>query len=307
MGPDAARLVTWVEAGTEPAFALEKGSLRGHARAKPLAGPLAQALSRLAAYLGLAPATLARPITHDELRRAASSPEGVDTIAAVFERALEGSLCAGSRRVVAEVGGEATLDRRLRLVEVADPGRALVARVAEAGDDACALARLFLEEPGMTRLDDARVLRGVVQRAEPCDGLDASGRAVLRQAARTVVENALARLDLTPEAQTLAIVDHDWRGRYVGRWHTHGPHVTADGLRGGEGPSFEDLHNAVRDGQFLTITFQPDGFDLHDAAGIAEPDLRQVETIRHRSRGWTERFGRARRALPACPAPQPSQ
>ena len=66
------------------------------------------------------------------------------------------------------------------------------------------------------------------------------------------------------------------------------------------GPSFEDMQNAVTDGQFLTVCFQPDGFDLYDAAALAEsgrPDLSRLEVTRYRSPAWLQHFAGLHSAL----------
>jgi len=73
-------------------------------------------------YLGLAEATLRDPITHGELRAAILSPEGVESIRALFERSIAESLAAEGTLVTPELGGEATLDEgKLTLVPYPDP------------------------------------------------------------------------------------------------------------------------------------------------------------------------------------------
>jgi hypothetical protein len=122
----------------------------------------------------------------------------------------------------------------------------------------------------------------------------------LSLALATVVENAAAAYGLDPEAQLMLIAHTDWCGRYVGRWHTHPPRDLGDAWAGGGEPSFEDMQNAVRDGQFLTLSFQPDGFDLYDAAPLSEAgrvDLSLLKVTRHRSPAWRVRFERIRADL----------
>lgn len=63
----------------------------------------------------------------------------------------------------------------------------------------------------------------------------------------------------------------------------------------GDVPSFEDMQNAVRDGQYLTLAFQPDGFDLYDAEPLADAgrvDLSLLKVIRYRSSSWRSHFRR---------------
>ena len=52
----------------------------------------------------------------------------------------------------------------------------------------------------------------------------------------------------------------------MGGWHTHAPHDANGGWVSGDVPSFEDMQNAIQYGQYLTLSFQPDGFDLYDAS-----------------------------------------
>ena len=59
------------------------------------------------------------------------------------------------------------------------------------------------------------------------------------------------------------------------------------------------MTNAIEKGQFVTIVFQPDGFDFYDLSPLAEirrPDLSKARVIRHRSEEWRRRLGAARRS-----------
>ena len=77
---------------------------------------------RVQQYLGLAEATVARPITPAELDAAVLSAAGVEDVARLFETSLAEGLVVGGAFVTPELGGEATLDGgRLRFVTYPDP------------------------------------------------------------------------------------------------------------------------------------------------------------------------------------------
>jgi hypothetical protein len=60
------------------------------------------------------------------------------------------------------------------------------------------------------------------------------------------------------------------------------------------------MQNAARDGQFLTLAFQPDGFDLYDASALGEAgrvDLALLKVTRYRSSVWRRRFERLHATL----------
>jgi hypothetical protein len=103
---------------------------------------------------------------------------------------------------------------------------------------------------------------------------------------------------VSPEVQRAMIEAHDWRGRYVGFWHVHPPRPDGSTYAPGLEPSLEDMVVALEKGQFLTIVFQPDGFDAYDLSPLSaagRPDLSQARVIRHRSAGWQRRFRAALR------------
>ena len=83
----------------------------------------------------------------------------------------------------------------------------------------------------------------------------------------------------------------------MGGWHTHAPHDANGEWVGGDVPSFEDMQNATQYGQYLTLSFQPDGFDLYDAEPLADAkrvDLSLLKVIRYRSPAWREHFRKLR-------------
>jgi hypothetical protein len=129
----------------------------------------------------------------------------------------------------------------------------------------------------------------------------------VRRAVTTLVQNAAPTLVLTPEKQLELVLSREWKGRYVGMWHTHAPHAGPNGWTAGDVPSFEDMQNAVAYGQFLTLSFDPEGFDLYDASRLGDArrvDLSLVDAIRYRSREWREHF---RRLLPSDPSNPPGK
>ena len=250
--------------------------------------------ARTRQYLGLAKATLERPITHRELGDALLSPAGVRDVAALFEKAMAARSIAGGAGVVPELGGEATLDRGvLRLVEYPDPRHAIVRRMVELREDPQALldfltasvdgqhilsstgglhAHLFQMTTRTPTAEQRRVLDGIVAGA---------------------VATHFKTWTVSPELQQEMIDRHDWRGRYVGFWHIHPPLRTNDGLAPGLEPSMEDMQIALEKQQLLTIVFHPDGFDAWDLEPLARagrPDLSLAKIIRHRSPEWARRF-----------------
>ena len=116
------------------------------AQAKPRreAAPQPPAGDRVQQYLGLAQATLARPITPAELEAAVLSPAGVNDIAALFEKSLASGLVLDGTVVTPELGGEATLDGgRLQFIEYPDPLQPLVRHMTEIEDDPKAPRRIL--------------------------------------------------------------------------------------------------------------------------------------------------------------------
>ncbi len=98
---------------------------------------------------------------------------------------------------------------------------------------------------------------------------------------------------VTPERQQAVIETHNWQGRYVGFWHLHPPAQVLGGATQGFEPSMEDMNVAVEKGQFLTIVFQPEGFDVYDLEPLAtarQAVLSRARVIKYRSPEWASRF-----------------
>jgi hypothetical protein len=91
----------------------------------------------------------------------------------------------------------------------------------------------------------------------------------------------------------------DWRGRYVGFWHIHPPRLRGAEFVSGIEPSLEDMRNAIELGQFLTLVFQPDGFDAYDLSPLARTgvlSLARAQVVSYRSPDWKAHFEGAVRA-----------
>lgn len=268
-------------------------SLAGFVVVLAVGAEAAQA-DRVQQYLGLAQATLNQPISPAELDAAVLSAAGVQDVAALFEAALASSLAVHGSVVTPERGGEATLDGgRLRFVTYADAIHPLVRRMVELEDDPAALlAFLSASPPGQRVLTSTGGLQALLYQMTMRPPTDAQRR-VLDQVLRGAVETHFKTWSVSPDVQREAIGQHDWRGRYVGFWHIHPPRHAAGSYAPGLEPSMEDMTLAVEKGQFLTLVFQPDGFDLYDLAPLAvsgTPSLSNARVVRHRSAQWERRF-----------------
>lgn len=267
--------------------------------------PQVQAPSpRMRQYLSLAEATVRRPIRPQELEAALLSPEGIATLRALFERTLEESLVANGALVTPELGGEATLDGgRLVLVDYPDPVHPLVREmVALATEPQALLDRLQANAEGQRILSKTGGLHALLWQmtnAEPTD----DQRALLKKVLDGAVATYFKTWSTDPEIQARMIETTDWRGRYVGFWHLHPPRLRAGELASGIEPSVPDMTQAVELGQFLTLVFQPEGFDAYDLSALrlaGAPDLRRARVTRYRDLSWKAAFetlARSRLAL----------
>lgn len=245
-------------------------------------------------YLGLTQATLGRPISAAELDAAVLSAAGVRDIAALFEETLASSLAVGGSVVTPELGGEATLDGgRLQFIRYPDPLHPLVRRMVELKDDPAALLALLSQSaPGRDVLKKTGGLHALLYQMTTRPPTEAQHRA-MDQVVRGAVATHFKTWTVSPEMQLEMIGQNEWRGRYVGFWHVHPPRQETGAYAPGLEPSMEDMTIAVEKGQFLTIVFQPDGFDLYDLSPLAAtrtPALSAARVIRHRSAEWERRF-----------------
>ncbi|GEM_PF-2853562 len=291
LGVEAQSVVAWV-LRNRGALVLHPTSLRveGAASSLPLSPAMARALGRLNQWYGIA-ATEENPIKHAQLESGALSKAAVWRIRGIFERAIARGVRIGSTWITPETGGEATIDEELHLVEVTDPRWSTIEDLVKVSRDPQAIAALAqaraeevaaVDTHGLLKVALARYRLGTKGSAEE-----------VQRALLTVARNAAPTYSFGPEEQLALITARDWQGRYVGAWHTHSPHDTGAGWGGGDVPSFEDMQNAIAFGQFLTLSFQPDGFDLYDAAQLGDArriDLKLVRVIRYRSPSWRAHF-----------------
>lgn len=293
LGAEARQLGSWMGERPSP-FTLRPADLSLHDSAHKLirvSSPMARALERLNQWYGLL-ATDDHKVTHEQLKAAALSPASVDRIRKIFEAAIRRGVRVSGKWITPEVGGEAAIDTELRLIEARDPGWPTVQALVEAPDPT-AVASLYEARPmEMARVDTHGLLKVAIARFRL--GTNKAGDEV-RRAVATVAQNTAPTYAHDPREQFALIASTSWRGRYVGRWHTHSPHQQNGEWAMGDVPSFEDMQNAVRDGQYLTLAFQPDGFDLYDAEPLADAgrvDLSLLKVIRYRSSSWRSHFRR---------------
>lgn len=261
-----------------------------------LSAALGADLAHANQYFGMTPASVAHPPSHAELAAAATSPEGVEGIARIFERTISARVNAPSGTVVPEAGGEATLDAAMRLHEIPDLTREVLPLVARAAGDADELARLYARYPEpMKAVDDSgllanflRMLPGWRARGMEKEKIDK----VQRLTVDTILRNTSDAYIFEPDTQFAAITTQDWSGRYVGRWHTHPPAVRAGGWGAADVPSGPDMDIASKEGQNMVFVFFPDGFDFYDLSpleGLA-PDLDKALKTSYRAPAWRARF-----------------
>lgn len=294
LGEEAGLLLAWTREHRPPlSLRVAENRIEDAGGAeRRVSAKLSLALERLDQWFRLA-APSDHPITHEQLRAAALAPASIDRIRAIFEAAIRRGVRIGDQWLTPETGGEATIDGELRLAEAEDPRWKTVQDLAGAASDPTRVAALYrgrTEE--VRRVDTHGLLKVAIARFEL--GQTAAA-AEIRRAVATVAQNAAPTYAHDPEQQFALIASRNWAGRYVGRWHTHGPHERDGSWSGGHEPSFEDMQNAMNDGQYLTVSFQPDGFDLYDASALADEgrvDLSLLKVIRHRSSAWRDHFQR---------------
>ena len=296
LGAEAQRLVPWLREHPGPLTLLPADGLLEDARAGSIkiSPVMARTLARLDQWHGLG-ATKDNPITHAQLRTGARSPASVRRIREIFESMIQRGVRIGTKWLTPETGGEATLDSELRLVEARDPRWSTVQDLARLADDPKAIAAVYETRTAeVAQVDTHGLLKVAVARFR----LGAAGSPEeVRRALLTVAQNAAPTYSLGPEEQFALVTGADWQGRYVGGWHTHAPHDANGAWIGGDVPSFEDMQNAIQYGQYLTLSFQPDGFDLYDAEPLADAkrvDLKLLKVIRYRSPAWREHFRKLR-------------
>jgi len=249
---------------------------------------------RLTEYLDLAQSTLRQPVTTDDLRAAFLSPDGISQLRTLFEETLEHAIQLDDTLVTPERGGEAMLvDGRIILVDYPDPVHPIVRRMVElSGDPAAMLALLRESVEGERILQNTGGLHALLyQLVEQPPTPERMG--VLRDVLRRTVQTHFKTWTTDPRIQAENIEKTAWQGRYAGFWHVHPPRVTEEGYGVGIEPSVADMHNAIELGQFITVVFQPGGFDVYDLSGVAlagVTDLTLVRLIPYRDPEWQAHF-----------------
>lgn len=251
---------------------------------------------RMQQYLGLAEATLRSPIQPAELEQALLSEAGVAEVRSRFEASLADSIGVEGSLVTPELGGEATLtDGRVVLVSYPDPLHPLVREMVRLESRPDELLRFLQGSAGGKELlaSTGGLHALLYQMANAENGPTPTQRELLGKIVGSAVATHFKTWSTDPVIQARMIEENDWRGRYVGFWHIHPPRLRGAELLEGIEPSVQDMTQAKTLGQFLTIVFQPDGFDAFDLSLqrlSAEPDLRRARLIRYRSPEWRRHF-----------------
>ncbi|MBI5240450.1 MAG: hypothetical protein HY926_08245 [Elusimicrobia bacterium] len=300
LGAEAAQALSWTEGKTRAALRGQEGSwsLQDDAGARlPLSAALGSALRHANEYFMMTPATLERPVTHEELKAALLSEAGAARVRAIFDRAIAERVETGKSVAVPELGGEATLDGgAIELHEMPEMTRPVMQLISRNANDPAALARIAEEHPEEVKaLDEMGLLQRLLKSLPEWEKKGVSQQQrdkVLALTVETVLENGADSYVWDPETQFAAIADQSWSGRYVGKWHTHPPGSGSASWSSSGCPSGPDMDIAVKDGQNLVLSFQTDGFDAYDLSPLenGQPDLRKVLKISYRSEAWRRHF-----------------
>lgn len=305
-GEEALRAAAWIQ-GRDPLWLKPERrgwTLHGRGGSMRLSDELGTSVDRVRQYFGMTDATLADPITFEELAGALTSPAGVARVQALFEAMIRERIEIGGKVLLPERGGEAVLGAGVEFKEWPEPTRDSMRRLAAAIDDEPELARLLDEDPGVRTLDEHGILKAnlsLLPRWHARGDAPEKIAKIRRLTVMTLLENGAETFVFDPPAQFEAILSHDWGGRYIGRWHLHPPHWTPGGFAGSEGPSPPDMEIAMDSGQNLTLAFRPDGFDAYDLSELAEAkriDLGLARVIPFRSAAWQRRFSTLHAAIP---------
>jgi hypothetical protein len=214
----------------------------------------------------------------------------------LYERSIAESLIVQGHLVTPELGGEAMLDEgRLTFVSYPDPVHPILREMVRLQQEPSKLLEcLQSSADGKQVLSGTGGLHALLYRISTNTPTD-SERALLQKVVDSAIETHFKTWSADPEIQQRMIRSTEWRGRYVGFWHIHPPRTSASGFAEGIEPSVEDMNNAIMLGQFLTLVFQPDGFDAYDLSAVARgrrPDLSRARVIRYRSDDWKSYFER---------------
>lgn len=247
--------------------------------------------------MALTEATRTAPIQLEELRRAVLSEAGIQSVTLLFEQSVREGLVLDGSRITPELGGEATLYQgRLRFNQYPDPIHPTVRRIVDSRTDPSAmLESLQASAEGRDLLKTTGGLHALLYQlsSAPPGGVTAKQQSLLDDVVRNTVSIHFKTWTADPVTQMRGIRDSVWQGRYVGFWHIHPPRWSGSGFADGIEPSTADMENALALGQFMTIVFQPKGFDVYDLSPLAgglRPDLSKARRIEYRSDGWSRRF-----------------
>ena len=282
---------------------------------------LGRALQRVVSYMERAAEARLIPVSFGDLAMAAVVPRSVEEIREAFDAAIDDGLVLDGGLVVPELGGEATVRLvsvegvdsvsptlaeqvvSLRLHRFEDPSREALVAVSENRSHPPALAALFEEGgEGLALLDINGQLErevGLYAERERRGVPEERRRLALDRAIDTILRNGSDSFTLHPREQLELIIRTGigQRGgpRLAGLWHLHPPGWSESGWLAAAPPSPDDRQIARAHGQFLTIVFRPDGFDLHDLQtplfGQA-PQESEDRVVRYRSEAWGEHFAR---------------
>ena len=252
---------------------------------------IAQAHSpNLDKYLKIKYSQQQQPITTQELKHAVLSPTGVDSIRRVFELSLSSAINLGEVTVLQGFGGEVTVhNNRLNLIHYPDPMHSLIQHIKPIKNDPIKLLSLLRNSVnGNLILNYSRPLNKLLGNYSTREQSEALIEQLDKYISHTII-NYYQTWTLDPVTRVEAIEVTPWLGKYVGFWHSHPPRLIDSKLLPGEIPSSSDKLHASALGQFLTIVFQPTGFDLYDLSPYGSPTNSQEvqpQVIQYRDPAW---------------------
>ena len=238
-----------------------------------------------------------------QLAEGALSPQGVNAIRRLFEESvLSAMIVQGESPVVAEKGGFAEFDGGLIFHEqphFAKKGRCAAVERAGSFEGLLELYSLYPEE--MLVLDPGAALKRIL--LNPRIQAERKAAAVTKIVAGLVASSASTYLAPRGDLKK-SLREEEWRGRFLGAWHTHPPEYGPNGWAPGEmSPSGNDLSAAAEGLEFLLV-FQADGFDLIDLFALKGAPIHDVSRVRrlpYRSEDWRCRFDALHRVFGSAP------
>ncbi len=312
LGEEASRLEQWRQGKQDlrlsrhgEAWVLSDAE-GGTVRLSPAMG---ESLAHMNEYFGMTAESAARPPTHEELKAALLSGNGVAQIRAIFEESLRRRFVVGQKVLIPEMTGEATISEQgLTFHRAPDLMLPILRSLDELRSDPEGLRRLYRrEDQKMKLLDPQGQFREFLFEKLPAwEAKDFPAADKRQNILHMHIDGILEVAALTSygimQATLEGMGSQDWSGRLVGIWHTHPPVYTASALEGmGDfwgGPSGADKEAALKSGQNLTIAFYPDGFNAYDLSELKGPDTDEgIRVITYRSASWREHFQRLHSTL----------